>query len=71
LKWLGESGGQTNEKAPFSATRKTKVGIDSVSQPRASNEHPKRVAKLVAKTNGKSPIPATRKPKTTTIIYRG
>jgi hypothetical protein len=38
---------ESNGKAPFSATRKTKVGIDSVSQPRASDEHPKQVAKLV------------------------
>jgi len=33
---------KTNEKALISATRKTKVGIDSVSQPRASDERPNR-----------------------------
>jgi hypothetical protein len=31
---------KTNEKAPISATRKTKVGLDSVMQPRAGVEHP-------------------------------
>jgi hypothetical protein len=34
---------KTNEKAPISATRKTKVGLDSVMQPRASDEHPRNI----------------------------
>jgi hypothetical protein len=38
---------ESNEKGLISAARKTKVGIDSVSQPRASDEHPERCKKLV------------------------